>query len=50
MWVYHNIPADKIKEMPVVRTDISSHEIVSKDIKNKIKKNLTFSILGKDIC
>jgi hypothetical protein len=50
VWVYHNIPADKIKEMPVVRTDISSHEIVSKDIKNKIKKNLTFSILGKDIC
>jgi len=49
VWIYHNIHADKIKEIPVVRTDISNYEIISKDIKNKIKKMLTFGIPGKDI-
>ena len=48
VWVSHNIPINKVKEIPVIRTDISSREIITKDIKNKIKKLLAIKELYKE--
>ena len=39
VWVKHNIPNDRIKEVRVVRTDVRTISQLIKDIKNLIKSN-----------